>query len=138
MVSNYNNTECQYNIGKLDKYIYFLDKESIGKIDIDNGVANVVSATSAMSLECYNISLEEGLTLDERWEFTHSLKFTVKGYMNNKDFANKYYVIVVDKNGVFWLLNPQMPCKITYTYTVDAMENQTEFTFAAKSNYPML
>lgn len=137
-VENYNISGCSYNIGKLDKYVYFLEKESIGKIEIDNGAAYVVSATSAMTLESTSISLEEGLTLDERWEFTHSLKFTVKGYMNNKGFANKYYVIVVDKNGVYWLLNPQMPCKITYTYTVDGMENQTEFTFAAKSNYPML
>ena len=136
-VTNYDNITCKYTIGKLDKMVYFVPESAIGAISLDGTVDYVYSASTNQALECYALSLSEGDTLDERYEFTHSLNFSVKGYMNKNDIEYKH-VIVKDKEGTYWLLNPMLPCKLTYTYTLDATSNHTDFVVGTKSNYPML
>lgn len=138
MVTDYNENICRYTIDKLDKVVFFVNKEAIGNISIDNGAAYVSSAASATSIECYAISLNEQDTLDERYEFNHSLNFSVQGYMNKDSLNDKYYAIVRDKEGTYWLLNPMLPMKVTYTYTIDAISNHTDFVISTKSNFPLL
>lgn len=138
MVTNYNNNTCRYTIEHLDNVVFLLNKEAIGNISIDNGAAFVSSAASTTSVECYAISLNEGDTLDERYEFTHTLNFSVNGYMNKDSFNDKYYAVVKDKDGTYWLLNPMFPLKVTYTYTINANENHTDFVISTKSNFPLL
>lgn len=137
-VNNYNPNKCKYKIGKLDNVVYLVNKDAIGSISIDNGAAYVVSAASATSIVCTNIAIAEEESLDERYQFSHQLQFSVQGYMNVDGFNGKYYVIVKDKDDTYWLLNPTFPFKITYTYTIDALTNRTDFILSTISNMPLL
>lgn len=138
-VSTYRNNECRYNIDKLEKVVYLISEDDLRNIHIDNGEAYVdsISATP-LSLAVYNISLTDTDELDERYKFTHTLTFSMKGYANYKYFQNKYYAIVKTVDGVYWLVNPLFPCKVTYTYTLDANGSHTDFTLATISNHPTL
>ena len=138
MVTSYEESKCVYRIDQLDKYVYILSKDSIGKIDIDNGAAYVTSAASYMCLEAVTASLEENETLDKRYEFNHTLNFTVNGRMDREDIDNGKYIVCKGKDGTYWLLNPMLPCKVSYTYTLDAVGSRTAFAFSIKSNFPLL
>lgn len=138
MVTNYTPNNCKYAYDRLDNVVFLVSKDAIGSISIDNGAAYVASASSAMSIACSNLSLSEDESLDERYQFNHKLQFTVQGYMNVDDFEGKYYVILKDVNNTYWLMNPMFPCKVTYTYTIGAEENHTDFTFSTISNFPLL
>lgn len=138
-VSTYRNNECRYNIDKLEKVVYLISEDDLRNIHIDNGEAYVdsISATP-LSLAVYNISFTDTDELDERYKFTHTLTFSMKGYANYKYFQSKYYAIVKTVDGVYWLVNPLFPCKVTYTYTLDANGSHTDFTLATISNHPTL
>ena len=139
MVSEYKNNSCKYRLGKLDRAVYLIAEEDLRDIHIDNGYAYVdgVSATP-LSLQVYNISLKDTDELDERYKFTHTLTFSMHGYANYTDFQGKYYAIVKSLDGVYWLVNPLFPCKVTYTYTLDGSGSHTDFTMATISNHPTL
>ena len=138
-VSTYKNNECRYNIDKLEKVVYLINEDDLRNIHIDNGEAYIdnISATP-LSLAVYNISLTDTDELDERYKFTHTLTFSMKGYANYKYFQSKYYAIVKTIDGVYWLVNPMFPCKVSYTYTLDANGSHTDFTLATISNHPTL
>ena len=138
-VSTYKNNECRYNIDKLEKVVYLINEDDFRNIHIDNGEAYVdsISATP-LSLAVYNISLTDTDELDERYKFTNTLTFSMRGYSNYKYFKSKYYAIVKTVDGVYWLVNPMFPCKVTYTYTLDANGSHTDFTLATISNHPTL
>lgn len=138
-VSTYKNNECRYNIDKLEKVVYLISEDDLRNIHIDNGEAYVdsISATP-LSLSVYNISLTDTDELDERYKFTHTLTFSMRGYANYKYFQSKYYAIVKTVDGVYWLVNPLFPCNVTYTYTLDANGSHTDFTLATISNHPTL
>lgn len=138
-VSTYRNDECRYNIDKLEKVVYLISEDDLRNIHIDNGEAYVdsISATP-LSLSVYNISLTDTDELDERYKFTHTLTFSMRGYANYKYFQSKYYAVVKTVDGVYWLVNPLFPCKATYTYTLDANGSHTDFTLATISNHPTL
>lgn len=138
-VSNYNPFECTYRIDKLDNVVYLIPEAALRNIKIDNGYAYVENIEyEPIYFNCYNISLEDTDTLDERYEFTHTLKFSVNGYVNHNDFQGCYYVIVKSVDNEYWLVNPLFPCKITYTYTLGYQDNHTDFTLSTVSNHPTL
>lgn len=139
MVSEYKNNECKYRIDKLDNVVYLVNEQSLRNIKIDNGEAYVEDiAQQPLMLHCYNISLEDTETLDERYEFTHTVKFSVVGYANWKDLQGRYYVIVRTVDNEYWLVNPLFPCKVTYTYTLGHQDSHTDFTLSTISNHPTL
>lgn len=138
-VSTYKNNECRYNIDKLEKVVYLISEDDLRNIHIDNGEAYVDSiSVTPLSLSVYNISLTDTDEFDERYKFTHTLTFSMRGYANYKYFQSKYYAIVKTVDGVYWLVNPLFPCKATYTYTLDANGSHTDFTLATISNHPTL
>lgn len=138
-VSTYNNNNCRYRLDKLDKVVYLISEEATKNIRIDNGEAFVSGITQQpLSLEVYNISLSDTDELDERYKFTHTLTFSMNGYANYNYFNGRYYAIVKTMDGEYWLVNPLFPCKVTYTYTLDASGSHTDFTMATISNHPTL
>lgn len=138
-VSIYKNTQCKYNIDKLAKVVYLISEDALRDIQIDNGEAFVSSITEEpLALEVYNIALSDADELDERYKFTHTLTFSMHGYANYKNFQGKYYAIVKSMDEEYWLVNPLFPCKVTYTYTLDANGSHTDFTMATISNHPTL
>lgn len=132
------NQSCGYRIGQLENVVYLVNEDN-WNINIDNGEAYVSGITqNPMSIKTYSIELSDSDELDERYKFTHSLKFSITGYANYRDFGGKYYAIVKSKDGVYWLVNPMFPCKVTYTYTLDGNSSHTDFTMATVSNHPVL
>ena len=139
MVSNYIDNNCKYNLNKLVNVVYMIDEDAVKDIRIDNGDAYIASISqNPLELKCYGIKLTENDSLDERYKFTHTLTFSVKGYANHTDFQGRYYVIVKDEEGTYWLVNPLFPCKVTYTYNLGYNQDHTDFTLATVSNHPML
>lgn len=138
-VSIYKNNECRYNIDKLEKVVYLISEDALRKIHIDDGEAYIDQIVQEpLSLAVYDIVLSDTDELDERYKFTHTLTFSMNGYANYRDFEGKYYAIVKTIDGVYWLVNPMFPCKVTYTYTLDANGSHTDFTLATISNHPTL
>lgn len=138
-VSTYNNNNCRYRLDKLDKVVYLISEEATKNIHIDNGEAYVTDIDQEpLSLQVYNIALTDTDELDERYKFTHQLTFSVDGYANYRDFQGRYFAIVKSLDGVYWLVNPMFPCKVTYTYTLDANGSHTDFTMSTASNHPTL
>ena len=139
MVTNYTPDKCRYTIGKLVKSVWLISENAIKDIRIDNGEAwvNSISETP-IRIDCTSVGLQEEESLDERYRFVHTLTFSVNGYANGDDFQGKYYAIVKDNNGTYWLVNPLFPCKVTYVYTLSNDENHTDFTLSTASNHPVL
>ena len=138
-VSTYNNNNCRYRLDKLDKVVYLISEDASKHIFIDNGEAYVTDIEQEpLTLKVYNIALTDTDELDERYKFTHQLTFSMDGYVNYKDFQGRYFAIVKSLDGVYWLVNPLFPCKVTYTYTLDANGSHTDFTMSTASNHPTL
>ena len=138
-VTNYQPDKCKYFIGKLVKSVWLVSEEAIKDIRIDNGEAWVESISETpIRLDCYSIELTDTDSLDERYKFTHTLTFSIQGYANKDDFQGRYYAIVKDDEGTYWLVNPLFPCKVTYTYTLGNEQNHTDFTLGTVSNHPVL
>lgn len=138
-VSIYKNNKCDYNIDKLEKVVYLINEEAFKNIHIDEGEAYVTDVDQEpLVLPVYNIELSDTDELDERYKFTHTLTFSMNGYANYKNFGGRYYAIVKTVDGEYWLVNPLFPCKVTYTYTLDANGSHTDFTLATISNHPTL
>ena len=138
-VTNYSPEKCRYAIDKLVNAVYLVSENAVKDIRIDNGAAYVNSISETpIKLECYGLTLSEEESLDERYKFIHTLKFSVNGYANKDDFQGRYYVIVRDYEGTWWLVNPLFPCKVAYTYTLGYQQNHTEFNIGTASNHPVL
>ena len=139
MVSNYTPDKCRYLVEKLAKTVYLISEDAVKDIRIDNGDAYINSVSeSPIKIDCYSINLQEEESLDERYRFTHTLTFSVNGYANSDDFQGRFYAIVKDNEGTYWLVNPLFPCKVTYTYTLGYQQNHTDFTIGTVSNHPVL
>ena len=142
-VSIYKNDNCQYRLDKLEKVVYLVNEDALKNIHIDNGEAYIDIDLEAMeeepiSLTVYDIELTDTDELDERYQFTHTLTFSMQGYANYNDFQGMYYAIVKTLDGEYWLVNPLFPCKVTYTYTLDSNGSHTDFTLSTVSNHPTM
>ena len=136
MITNYSLNTCKYRIDKLEKVVYLMSKDSIGEISPNEYV--VIGGASATRIICNSISLNETTSLDERYQFSHSLSFQVDGYRNDTSISDMFYVVVKDKNGSYYLVNPQFKMKMTYTYTLDSIGEHTDFTLSTISNFPLM
>ncbi len=134
-VTNYTIDNCKYRIDQLEKVVYMIGKSSIGSINttdyyIDGGAG-------ALKILCNSISINEESSLDERYRFTHTLNFEVDGYKTIEDLDDKFYAVVRDKNGDYYLVNPQFKMRIGYTYTISTSES-TAFEMRTESDYPLM
>ena len=136
MLTNYSLNTCSYSIDKLEKVVYLIKKEFIGEINPSEYYID--SAANANVITCNSVTLNESMSLDERYQFTHTLQFQVNGYMTEENFNDRYYAVVKDKNGVYYLVNPEFKMKPTYTYTLDGNGEYTDFQLSTISNYPLM
>lgn len=139
-VSNYT-PQNGYCLDKLDNVVYLLPNDSV-RIKIDDGEAYVEWIDGApivpLMIRCFNPTLTETDELDERYAFTHTLTFSVNEYANVNLFRGRYYIVVKTIDGVYRIINPEFPSKVTYIYTLSATENKTDFTAGTISNHPVL
>lgn len=140
MITNFN-IPCGYAYDHLASEIYLAPSDSVG-IEVDNGSAYAIldtETTTLTKIDCFNIKLEDTSEfLEERYQFTHSLTFSVNGYANIELADEYYYYVVKSKSNDYFVINPSFPSKLTYTYTLDGSRSVTTFTAATASNYPVL
>lgn len=138
-VSNYIPSKCKYDVRGLENAVYLLASSSLKGIDIDNGEAKITSLSiPPIALNAYNVTISDTEELDERYEFSHSVQFSVNGYANELTIGERYYVIVKTKNGEYLLLNALFPCKVEYTYRLGDGVSRTDFSMLTVSNHPTL
>ena len=137
-VSNYIQP-CRYLLEELDNVVFLFKETHVKYIHIDDGEAYIDSLTTQpLALEAYNINVTEEDSLDERYMFTHGVTFIVHGYADINTLNERYYVVLRSKTGNYIMLNPEFPCYVRYTYTLDNDKSETSFNLSTQSNHPIL
>lgn len=132
---------CGYQQNELKNVLYLIPKTATKKVHIDGDEAYVEYSGDTLSIikiKGNNLSFQEDTSFDDRFRFDKTITLTVDGYITFKDFYSKYYAIVEDKSGIFWMVNADFPSYITYTYTLNDSENKTDLVFYAASNIPTI
>lgn len=137
---------CGYELLKLKDTVFFLSKNSLKTITIDNGEAYATFVNpspyppSPNRLKGFNVKLTETQSLDERYTFTKQLTMSIHGHLTDSQFLmdDDYYIVVQTEDGTYYLVNVDFPSKMTYTYNLSDGQNQTDFTFTSNSNHPTL
>ena len=139
-VTNYiPSVNCGYKYNKLKNVVYLVSKNHLKDIRIDGGEAYIVNLNETpMKIECHNVEFTENESVDERYKFNKTLRFTVQGYANVSSLEGGCYAIIITTDGVPFMVNVDYPAKATFTYTLTEKQNQTEFTLSSQSNYPTL
>ena len=136
MVSTYTINTCEYRLDNLKKVVYLLDKTCLGDVNTKDYYIN--GGSGALRIQCNTLTVTESSSLDERYSFSHNVTFSVDGYKTTEDLNGKYHVAVVDKNGNWWVVNPEFKMKVSYTYTLSTNSESTTFTMTVDENIPML
>lgn len=138
-VSNYLGT-CRYSIDELKPFIFLLPSSKIeDKVYIDDGAAYISSIEEEDILKVLgntNIAVEN--SLNERWTFSKTVNISILGYYGLSNINEKYYIVVENMDGTQFMVNQDFPSVPSYTYTIDSQTNQTNYTFTALGNMPIL
>lgn len=138
-VSNYTLDKCKYIHSKLKNVLYLVSEDHVKYVHIDTGEAYISGLTETpLRINGFNIQYSEETSLDERYKFDKKITLSMKGYVNYKLFGGRYYAIVEDNDGVYYMVNVDFPSKITHTFNLSQNVNQTDFTFHSLSNFPTL
>lgn len=140
-VTNYTpgNDRCTYTFSKLRKVVYLLSAEHIKDVHIDEGEAYIDSLTELpIRLNGFNIQFNEESSLDERYQFSKTVTLRMNGYVSHTSFSGRYYVVLQTDDGTYWMVTPDFPSRVTYTFNLSQNVYQTEFTFQLLSNFPTL
>lgn len=137
---------CGYELLKLKDTVFFLSKNSLKTITIDNGEAYVdfvnqsPQPTSPNRLKGFNVKLTETESLDERYVFTKQLTMSITGHLTDSTFLldDDYYIVVQTEDGTYYLVNVDFPSKMSFVYNLSEGQDQTDFTFVSNSNHPTL
>ena len=131
--------ECKYNLSRLKNVLYLVSADHVKDIHVDNGEAYIEDLSQLpLRISGFNIQYTEETSLDERYKFEKKITLSMKGYVNYKSFEGKYYAIVEDYDGIFYMVNVDFPSKITHTFNLSNNTNQTDFTFQSSSNFPTI
>ena len=130
---------CRYSYSKLKDVLYLVSYEHLKDVQIDNGEAYISGLTELpLRINGFNIQFNEETSLDERYKFQKTLTLSMHGYVNYKIFGGRYYAIIEDVEGTFYMINVDFPSRITHTFNLAKDTNQTDFTFSSLSNFPTL
>ena len=137
---------CGYELLKLKDTVFFLSKNSLKTITIDNGEAYVDFVNqsphppSPNRLKGFNVKLTETESLDERYVFTKQLTMSITGHLTDSTFLldDDYYIVVQTEDGTYYLVNVDFPSKMSFMYNLSEGQDQTDFTFVSNSNHPTL
>lgn len=138
MITNYIPNTCKYNVNNLKKVVHIFSEAS-NKVYIDNGEAYVDNLNGTLqAITGTSISFTETTSFNDRFQFVKEVSLTVDGYVNLSALNGKYYVVLEDEHGTYWLVNYDFPSFVTYTYTLEDGTEETVFKFSALSNFPTL
>ena len=149
-ISNYLQT-CEYKLGGLKPFIYVIHKNAL-KLNIKaKGIDvsfNKTKESDVYKIEAQMVVYEQQETYANKFRFDSSVKVTINEQYREPFFyglrtlrTNQYYIIIEDKKGVQYLVNPELYTKMTYEYTItDTIDNHNsvEITWNNLSNFPLL
>lgn len=149
-ISNYLQT-CEYKLGGLKQFIYVIHKNAL-KLNIKaKGIDvsfNKTNESDVYKIEAQMVVYEQQETYANKFRFDSSVKVTINEQYREPFFyglrtlrTNQYYIIIEDKKGVQYLVNPELYTKMTYEYTItDTIDNHNsvEITWNNLSNFPLL
>ena len=137
-VSNYINNRCKYTYSKLKSVVYLVSKNHTKEVFVDGDNAYISGLTELpLRLNGFDISLNEETSLDERYEFEKTVTLSMNGYVSHI-IGDRFYVILESEDGTKWMVNPDFPARVTYTFNLSKDTYQTDFTFSLLSNFPTL
>lgn len=147
-ISNYNR-ECGYRLGRLNDHIYLVDKSHKLKYLADGLSVEMVSPLSDVKrCKTYLTIFNQSENDYGKYRFENTLELTLLEEYTNAMFPvlsnlrlNKYYVIIEDKDGTQYMLNPDADMVMSYEYTfTTADEEQNTITITLKNiqNHPLL
>lgn len=134
---------CNYTIGALSKEVYLIPEETIKNQELIIDV-NTPSTTLNMAykLKCMTVNMtEETQKNGEKTEFIHQIVFRMYGLSRNLigTILSYNYFGFRTEDGEIFVINPQLPIKVTYDVELDENSNlTTTFTCAVKSNFPFV
>lgn len=132
-------TNYRYKIGKLKDFIYIGDASIFDSIQITDSAAIVKESFRLTKLYGSNVQLKEQQSTNENLRFTKNVQITVDGYYNAaKEITSNPIVIVENKEGARFIVNPEFGCDIEYTFTLNSTQCQTVVEFDNISNLPVL
>lgn len=136
-VSNYIR-DCDYTLDRLEKVVWLFDEGTIKLNRFDDGAMTSIALEPPYptGFTVNSISIEDTSGFDERYSFSHRLTFRMNGYANENFIGKRYYAVVKTLDGRYFLLNPMVPCRVQYTFTLGYDECYTEFVMDTVSNHP--
>lgn len=149
-ISNYLQT-CEYKLGGLKPFIYVIHKNAL-KLNIKaKGIEvnfNKTKESDVYKIEAQMVTYEQQETYANKFRFDSSVKVLINEQYKEPFFyglrtlrTNQYYIIIEDKKGIQYLVNPELYTKMTYEYTfTDTVDNHNsvEITWNNLSNFPLL
>lgn len=139
MLTEYKPDYCKYTFNKLKKVVYIVSEDHLKYVHIDNGQAYISGLTELpLRLNGFDIKFTEEESLDERYLFTKTVTLSMHSYVNNNIFEGKFYIILEDYEGTYWMVNVDFPSRVTYTFNLSNQTYQTDFTLTSYSNFPTL
>ena len=149
-ISNYLQT-CEYKLGGLKPFIYVIHKNAL-KLNIKaKGIDvsfNKTKESDVYKIEAQMVVYEQQEKYANKFRFDSSVKVTINEQYREPFFyglrtlrTNQYYIIIEDKKGVQYLVNPELYTKMSYEYTItDTIDNHNsvEITWNNLSNFPLL
>lgn len=136
-VSTYN-LNCGYRKLNL-KSVYLIPESHLKRIHIDNGEAYIDGLNTApYFIDADEVTLNEETSLDERYRFSKTLTFRVRGRKELDFLHERYYAIVRTEEKVNYCVNVEFPSTVSYVYNLSQDRDETTFTLRTESNHPTL
>lgn len=143
--------KCDYRIGGLKPYIYLIHKDALQLNIKAKGVEVRFKKTKEGDVYKVNGALcvfSQEETYKSKYRFNSNLEFTVNEQYKEPFLyglqtlrTNQYYIIITDKKGIQYLINPELYTKMTYEYTFTDTEGDVDsclIMWNNLSNFPLL
>lgn len=141
--------ECGYSLGGLLPKIYLIHKNALKLSYKAKGIE--VSVNNNKDGDIYLIEGSQCIYREEemdngKYRFNSTLEFHINELYQEPFLyglktlrTNQYYIVIEDKKGVQYLINPELYTKMTYEYSFsDENGNMCVITYNNLSNHPLL
>ena len=149
-ISNYLKT-CDYRLGGLKPFIYLIHKNAL-KLNIKaKGIEvrfNKTKEGDVYKVEGASVIYNQTETNYKKYQFNSTLDVTINELYREPFFygmktlrTNQYYIIIEDKKGIQYLVNPELYTSLNYEYSFsdgDDTQNAVTLTYTNLSNFPLL
>lgn len=143
--------ECGYDLGGLLPKVYLVHKNALKLSKKAKGLEVSVVSRNDGDIYCVEGQLctyKQDETYNGKYRFNSTLELTINELYREPFLyglrtlrTNEYYIIIEDKKGVQYLINPELYTKMSYEYSfsdTSGNNNHIIITYNNLSNYPLL